>query len=105
VLVEFVEALARDELRKEVRVKVRSGDVVDEEIVEGVETVAVDEKLGNALVVVAEGLDLLVVSGGGNIGDEGGRATGHLNSQFMIVLQKHYCANISKREGERISTN
>jgi hypothetical protein len=53
--------------------------------------------------VVAEGLDLLVVSGGGNIGDEGGRATGHLNSQFMIVLQKHDHTNISKWEGGKIS--
>jgi hypothetical protein len=55
------------------------------------------------LVVFAEGLDLLLVSAGGDIGDEGGRATGHLNSQFMIVLQKHDCANISKRESGKIS--
>jgi hypothetical protein len=62
VLVEFVEAPARDDLRQELRLKVLSDDVVHEEIVEGVEIVAVDEKLGNELVVVAEGLDLLLVS-------------------------------------------
>jgi hypothetical protein len=28
---------------------------------------------------------------------------GHLNSQFMIVLQKHDRANISKRESGKIS--
>jgi hypothetical protein len=55
------------------------------------------------LVVVAEGLDLLLVSTGGDIRDEGGRATGHLDSQFMIVLQKHGRANISKRESGKIS--
>jgi hypothetical protein len=32
-------------------------------------------------------LDLLLVSARGDIGDEGRRATGHVNSQFMIVLQ------------------
>jgi hypothetical protein len=57
------------------------------------------------LVVVAEGLDLLLVSAGGDIGDEGGRATGYLNFQFMIVLQKHHRAKISKREGGKISKN
>jgi hypothetical protein len=55
--------------------------------------------------VIAEGLDLLLVSAGGDIGDEGRRATGQLNSQFMIALQKHDCASISKREGGRISKN
>jgi hypothetical protein len=53
----------------------------------------------------AECLDLLLVSAGGDIGDNGGRATGHLNSQFMIVLQKHDRANISKRQGGKISKN
>jgi hypothetical protein len=57
------------------------------------------------LVVVAEGLDLLLVSSGGDIGDEGGRVTGHLSSQFMIALQKHSRANISKREDGKISKN
>jgi hypothetical protein len=57
------------------------------------------------LVVVAEGLDLLLVSAGGDIRDEGGRATGHLNRQFMVVLQKHDHANISQREGGKISKN
>jgi hypothetical protein len=38
--------------------------------------------------MVAEGLDLLLASAGGDIGDEGWMATGQLNSQFMIVLQK-----------------
>jgi hypothetical protein len=55
--------------------------------------------------VVAEGRDLLLVSAGGDIGDEGGRATGHLNSQFMTVLQKQNYANISKRESGKISKN
>jgi hypothetical protein len=59
----------------------------------------------DALVVVAEGLDLLLVGAGGDIGDEGGRATGHLNSQFMIDLQKHDRVDISKREGGQISKN
>jgi hypothetical protein len=54
------------------------------------------------LVVVAEGLDLLLVSAGGDIGDEGGRATRHLNSQFMIVFQKHDRADLSKREDGKI---
>jgi hypothetical protein len=62
VLVAFVEAPAREDLRQELRLKVPSDDVVHEEIVEGVEIVAVDEKLGNALVVVAEALELLLVS-------------------------------------------
>jgi hypothetical protein len=66
-----------------------------------------DEQLHFAapLVVFAEGLDLLLLSAGGDIGDEGGRATDHLNSQFMIVRQKHDRANISKREGGKISKN
>jgi hypothetical protein len=55
--------------------------------------------------VVAEGLDLLLMSAGGDIGDEGGRATRHLNCQFMVVLQKHDHTNISKREGVKISKN
>jgi hypothetical protein len=55
------------------------------------------------LVVVADGLDLSLVSAGGDIGNEGRRATGHLKSQFIIVLQKHDRANISKREGGKIS--
>jgi hypothetical protein len=53
--------------------------------------------------VVAEALNLSLVSAGEDIGDEGRRATGHLNSQFMIVLQKRDRTNISKREGEKIS--
>jgi hypothetical protein len=57
------------------------------------------------LIVVANGLDLSLVNTGGDIGDEGGRATHHLNFHFMIVLQKHDCANISKREGEKIVKN
>jgi hypothetical protein len=57
------------------------------------------------LVVVAEGLDLLLVSAGVEIGNEGGKVTGYLNSQFMIVLQKHDRANISKRESGKISKN
>jgi hypothetical protein len=48
--------------------------------------------------LVAEGLDILLVSAGEDIGDEEGRAAGHLNSQFMIILQKHDRANISQRE-------
>jgi hypothetical protein len=55
------------------------------------------------VVVVAQGLDLLMVSARADIGDEEGRATGHLNSQFMIVFQKHDRANISKRESGKIS--
>jgi hypothetical protein len=51
-----------------------------------------------ALAVFAEGLDLLLVSAGEDIRDEGGRATGHLNSQFMIVLQKHDRANVFKTD-------
>jgi hypothetical protein len=57
------------------------------------------------VVVVAESLDLFLVSAGRDIEDEGGRATGHLNSQFTIVLQKHDRANTSKREGGKISKN
>jgi hypothetical protein len=57
------------------------------------------------VVVVAEGLYLLPVSAGGEIGKEGAKAIGHLNYQFMIVLQKHDRANISKREGGKISKN
>jgi hypothetical protein len=57
------------------------------------------------LVVVAEGLDLLLVSARGDIGDEAGRVTGHSNSQFMIALQKHDCANVSKTQGGKISKN
>jgi hypothetical protein len=53
----------------------------------------------------AEGLNLLLVSAGGDIGNERGRAIGHLNSQFMIVLQKHDRANISRRESGKISKN
>jgi hypothetical protein len=52
VLVEFIEGPAGDDLRQELRVKVRNNNVVDEEIVEGVETVAIDEKLGHAIVVL-----------------------------------------------------
>jgi hypothetical protein len=59
----------------------------------------------DVLIVVARCLDLLPVSAGGDIGDEGGRATGHLNSQFMIVLWKDDRGNIFKREGETISKN
>jgi hypothetical protein len=55
--------------------------------------------------MVAEDLDLLGVSVGGDVGDEGDRATGHLNSEFMLGLQKHDDANISKREGGKISKN
>jgi hypothetical protein len=52
----------------------------------------------NALVVGAEGLDLLLVSAREDIRDEERKVTGYLNSQFMIVLQKQDRANISKRE-------
>jgi hypothetical protein len=52
--------------------------------------------------VVAEGMDLLLVSAEGDIGDGGWRVTGYLNSQFMIVLQKHDRDNISKRESRKI---
>jgi hypothetical protein len=55
--------------------------------------------------MVVESLDLLLVSAGGDIRDKRGRATGHLNSQFMIILQKHDRANISKREDGKISKN
>jgi hypothetical protein len=55
------------------------------------------------LVEVAEGLEVLLVSAGGEIGDEGRRATGRLKSQFKIVLQKYNRANISKMEGGKIS--
>jgi hypothetical protein len=53
--------------------------------------------------VVVEDLGLLPVSARGDIGDEAGRVTGHLNSQFMIVIQKHDRVNISKRESRKIS--
>jgi hypothetical protein len=66
-----------------------------------------DEQLHFAapLVVFTERLDPLLVSAGGDIGDEGGRATGHLNPQFIIVLQKHDHANISQMEDGKISKN
>jgi hypothetical protein len=57
----------------------------------------------NALVLGAEGLDLLLVSARGDIRDEEGKVTSYLNSQFMIILQKNDRANISKREGGKIS--
>jgi hypothetical protein len=55
--------------------------------------------------MVAKGLGFSLVSAGGYIEDEGGMVTGHLNSQFMIVLQKHDRANFSKREGAKIMKN
>jgi hypothetical protein len=55
--------------------------------------------------VVAEGLDLLLVSAGGDIVDEEWTITSHLNSQFVIVLQKQDRANISRRGGGKISKN
>jgi hypothetical protein len=58
----------------------------------------------NALVVVAEGLNLSLVSAEETSGMKEGR-TGHLNSQFMIVLQKHDRVNISKRDGGKVSKN
>jgi hypothetical protein len=66
-----------------------------------------DEQLHFAapLVVVAHGLDLLLASAGGEIGDEVRMAAGRLNPQFMIVLQKHDRANLSESEGGKIVKN
>jgi hypothetical protein len=46
-----------------------------------------------------------MVSAGGNRGDKGAREACHSRPQFLTVLQKHDRANISKREGGKISKN